>query len=245
MSDNEKTTIRTYHNSNGLPVARLTADRDIWRSDYAGTYCATNATVKVARAGYSVNEAYFEDTQEGPQPGPMAKAWSRIVEDSDSGTFLDVSSHGEAVEVFKRYARIYRPLVPVIERTLQTGYSQSDWVEVIGWIEPNASEPSPSEAPYQTASREHDNLNGHMDIMEAVSRGQFWNVTLDYAEPTFEPDEDDPDTGTYSINWHEGEDRISTLAMEEFEPWKELRECGEHHFSIPDHDTTDDTTHEQ
>lgn len=241
----ETTTIRTYLDSNGLPVARLTAQRDIWRSDYAGTYCTTNATVRIVsepRLAH-INHAYYEDTQEGPHHGPLSAAWDRIVEDGDHSTYLDVDSHEEAVEVFTRYARIFHPMTPVTRRTLQTGYSQGDWVDVIGWIEPNASEPSPGEQPYQTATREHANIEGHFDIMEAVARGQFWTVSIAYAEPTFTPDETDPDTGTYTLEWH-GADDISTLAMEEFDPWEELRECAEWHFNTPDHHTTDDTTHE-
>lgn len=237
MSD--QTVIKTYLHANGAPAARIVATRtDEDFGEKAGTYCHTNAHTVVVSAGYSVAESYYTDTQDALQDGPIMAAWKRY---TDPYTGVDGR---EAAELTQRYARTYWPMVPVIERELQTGYSQGDYVTVLSWVEPANSEPAPNEAPYETATRNKAGIKGHHDIMEAVSRGQFWDVELQTPSFIFEGGYEDRNEYTVTAEWTEDDGPYLTLAMEEFNPWAELIEYAEESFDVPAHTTTDTTTYE-
>lgn len=239
-SNEETTTIRTYTAPNGQPLARITATRDYdGTGEKAGAYCHTTAHTVVIGAGYRVDESYYTDTQT-PQPdGPIMAAWNRYSRD-DYGNEID--GH-EASELTQRYARTYWPMVPVIESRILTGYSQGDEVTVLSWIEPDNLYRTPTEPAYRAAERGHKEIEGHHEIMGAVSRGQYWTVALETAELTYTADDDDDEDTTYTaeVTWTE-KDSVLTLAMEEFDPWAELIECAESNLETPADATTTDAT---
>lgn len=238
MTTTERTAIRYYYDANGAPVARLIAEPD---TDYpiesGGAYCYTNATTVVVNAGYNVDEAYYTDTQDYVPAGPIAAAWERL---------RDEFGADDAVEVLERYARIHYPLVPIVAATLITGYSQGDEVRLLSWIEPGNSELNPGEPRYATATREREAIKEHHEVMAAVSRGQFWSVSVETPCQDWTID-DDGDSAHVNLSWSESADgldsRTSTLALEEFWPWEELRNIGQN-LNIPAHATRFDTSHE-
>ena len=236
----DQTVIKTYFHANGAPAARIVATRA--SEDFGekpGTYCHTNATTVVVGAGYSVDESYYTDTQDALQDGPIMAAWKRY---TDPYTGVD---EREAAELTQRYARAYWPMVPIVENTLQTGYSQGDYVTVLSWVEPANASPAPNEEPYETATRNKAGIKGHHEIMEAVSRGQFWSVELQTPSFTFEGGYEDRDEYTVIADWQEDDEGpYWTLAMEEFDPWAELIEYAEESFNIPAHHTSTTDTYE-
>lgn len=238
----DQTVIKTYFHANGAPAARIVATRT--NEDFGekpGTYCHTNATTVVVGAGYNVDESYYTDTQDALQDGPIMAAWKRY---TDPYTGVD---EREAAELTQRYARAYWPMVPIVENTLQTGYSQGDYVTVLSWVEPDNAEPAPNKEPYETATRNKAGIKGHHEIMEAVSRGQFWAVELQTAALAFERTyADDTDTYTATVEWTTDDDNgpTYTLAMEEFSPWAELIEYAEWTYDVPAHHTSNTDTYE-
>lgn len=229
MSDiNETTTVRTYYDENGLPVARITATRDDERAwnEKPGEYVHTNATVVVVSAGYDIDTSQIEDTQVDNR-GTLHDAWERF-----EGVAM---SHAEHAELMTRYLNAFHPLTPYARRIIQTGYSQGDWVDVLAWIEPDRIiHTGNGPRAYQVATANHQMIEDHFKSMQAVARGQFWDVALEF--PIIHAEMDDgQDTATVTIEWNDTDECISTLCMEEFDPWAECIEVGEYSFDIPGH----------
>ena len=234
----EQTVIKTYFHANGAPAARIVATRtDEDFGEKAGTYCHTTAHTRVTREPYlaHLHRPYYEDTQVPQTDGPIARAWERYSDEYDTD---------DALEMLERYARIFHPMTPVITATLQTGYSQGDWVEIVSWMEEHNQDRQPGEPAYEAAARAAQQIRDHHDIMEAVSRGQFWTVELQTPSFTFETT-DDEDAYTVTADWQEDDEGpYLTLAMEEFSPWAELIEYAEESFNTPAHHTSTTDTYE-
>lgn len=204
----EKTAIalvRKYGNVIGRITARQ--DVDIW--DRPSEYHDSNVTVRVVDAGYRVDESFYERNTDGP----INDAFDRIME-----TWYGHSS--DNVEEFERYMNIFRPNVPMIIESVQTGYSQGDSVTLAVFIEEGKSEPSKGEKVYQTATRELELCKAELKIIGAISRGQFWQVTYE----SLEINSVDMLTDTADVDWTDEDSCGGILCLEEFWPWEELRD---------------------
>lgn len=204
----EKTAIalvRKYGNVIGRITARQ--DVDIW--DRPSEYHDSNVTVRVIDAGYRVDESFYERNTDGP----INDAFDRIME-----TWYGHSS--DNIEEFERYMNIFRPNVPMIIESVQTGYSQGDSVTLAVFIEEGKSEPSKGEKVYQTATRELELCKNELEIIGAISRGQFWQVTYE----SLEINSVDMLTDTADVDWVDEDSCGGILCLEEFWPWKELRD---------------------
>lgn len=237
----DQTVIKTYFSANGTPTARIVATHDTYgnvSAESAGTYCHTTAHTRVTREPYlaHLHRPYYEDTQVPQTDGPIARAWERYSDEYDTD---------DAIEMLERYARIFHPMTPVITTTLQTGYSQGDWVGIVSWMEEHNQDRQPGEPAYEAATRAAQQIRDHHEIMGAVARGQFWDVELQTPTFTFEST-DDGNVYTATAEWEEDDSNgpTYTLCMEEFSPWAELIEYAEESFDVPAHHTSNTDTYE-
>lgn len=208
MSD--KTVIALVRKAGNI-VARIVAEQDVDIWDKPSEHLDSNVTVRVVDAGY-VDESFYERNTYGP----INDAFDRIM----------YPWHGHSsdnIEEFKRYMNIFRPNVPMIIGSVQIGYSQGDSVTLAVFIEEGKSEPSMGEKVYQTATRELELCKSELEIIDAISRGQFWNLTYE----SLEINSVDMDDDSAEVNWTEEDSCGGILCLEEFWPWEELRNCAE------------------
>lgn len=211
----------------GNIVARIVAEQDVDIWDKPSEYHDSNVSVRVIDAGYRVDESFYERNTDGP----INDAFDRIME-----TWYGHSS--DNTEEFERYMNIFRPNTPMIIESVQTGYSQGDSVTLAVFIEEGKSEPSKGEKVYQTATRELELCKAELDIVGAISRGQFWNLAYE----SLEINSVDLDDDSAEVSWTEEDSCGGILCIEEFWPWEELRNCAED--MIDSEESLEDVVHE-
>lgn len=217
-------TLGIIKNDAGAIVGTVTVERDI-HAPYAmkpHEYTDMIGAVRVASAGYNVDESFFEFGG----GDSIGRAWDR---------FSEEYGEREAAEVLARYVSAFRPDVALIDQRVQTGYSQGDEVQLIAWVtlaELKSEDIGAGEPHYKRLGAGHGVLESQLEVIGAIARGQFWDVTrhdvIDVAYTDIDANEDAMTASAEFVL--KREDFISTLAIEEFNPIEELVECAEHNL---------------
>ncbi|WP_029090046.1 hypothetical protein [Brevibacterium album] len=219
----DATTIAYVHNTEDIPVGRITMQDD---HDAPCTYEGPHDYAPGASEGVTVRAVYLPSTvrdgyYETPDSSDHDDSWSRIREGENAegiGQYLRTGD--EAVELFTRYMRVFHPLVPVVERWVQTGYSQGDTVRLIAW----ADERPTSGPVYQRAAAMHERCEHVLDYIGQFARGQFVSVAYEEMSADSARISDSGDEVTLEVSWTEA-DRMSGVMYEaEFNPAPEALE---------------------
>lgn len=219
------TTLGIVKNDAGAIVGTVTVERDIYAPHdmKPHEYMDMIGAVRVVGAGYDVDESFFKF---GAPLGSVTRAWER---------FSEEYGEREAAGVLARYVAAFRPDVALIEQRVLTGYSQGDEVRLIAWVtlaELKREGICAGEPHYRVLSAGHDMLEAQMEVIGAIARGQFWDVTRhDVVDVAYTGIDASEGAMTASAEFVlEEMDSISTLALEEFDPIEELVECAEHNL---------------
>lgn len=213
-------TLGIIKNHAGAIVGTVTVEQDIHGAySVAHEYTDMIGAVRVASAGYRVDESFYEFGGIGDDS--LGHAWER---------FSEEYGEREAAEVLARYVAAFRPDVALIDQRVQTGYSQGDEVRLIAWVtldDLKREDIGAGEPHYKRLSAGHDLLESQMEVIGAIARGQFWDVTRhDVIDVAYADVDASGDAMTASAEFTlERADCILTLAMEEFNPIEELAEC--------------------
>lgn len=182
---------------------------------------ATGGTVRVVGAGYSVRHDYYESTAEGAEAAALASAWERFTEEF---------GEREAAEVMERYLHIFHPFTAFTVGRVLTGYSQGDEVTLAAWMTLGEARATfnDKKPDYKLAAWAHEALEQKFELIGAIARGQFWELTLQEVSG-FELEGDDTCCDV-RLEFGGEVDSTVTLCMEEFDPRKELAELAEWSF---------------
>jgi hypothetical protein len=219
----DATIIAYVHNAESVPVGRITMQDDLDApSTYEGPHdyapaISEGVTVRPVALPRNVRDGYYE-TQDSSDHDD---AWNRIREGENAeGIRQYLRTDDEDVELFTRYMRVFHPLVPVVERWVQTGYSQGDRVRLIAW----ADERPTSGPAYQRAAAMHERCEHVLDYIGQFARGQFVSVAYEEMSADSVQISDGGDEVTLEVSWTEV-DRIGGVMYEaEFNPAPEAFE---------------------
>lgn len=213
-------TLGIIKNDAGAIVGTVKVEQDFHRAYFEQPYEYMDmiGAVRVVSAGHDVDESFYEFG--GVEDDSIGHAWE-----------LYSAEYGaiEAAEVLARYVAAYRPDVALIERRVRTGYSQGDEVRLIAWVtlaELKRERIGAGEPHYRVLSAGHDALESQLEVIGAIARGQFWDVTrYDVTGVTYADVDASEDAMTASAEFALAmADAVSTLAMGEFNPIEELAE---------------------
>ena len=210
----ETKTIAYAYDESGMIVGRVEASQEEHFYEKPHDYMSMFGQYRVVSAGYSVDLDFFEGSHDASR---FSDAWN---------VFEEEFGDSEAADVFERWVRIFWPMCPVVRRTLRTGYSQGDWVEVIAWCDTGTLKREYQHLPvYEAASTAAGVLRSDLEVMEAIARHQFYCVTYTPAtvgEVTVTEDDGDTAYMRATVEFSGVGDSVTTLAMSEFEPEAEL-----------------------
>lgn len=168
---NEDTVFAYAVNRDGVPVYEFRAQHDDYCELPRETLEATGAEVNVrAESNYLVESAYEVETWDD-----LCPAWERFIEEY---------RWDEAVEVLKRFARIFYPLYSVIERT--ENVDQSSWVRMVAWAAPGAFGHD-SEPVFVRATETLGALESWISELFQIAKGEVHAVEMNRLEFEFNP----------------------------------------------------------
>ena len=179
----EREIVGYAYNANGFPThaASIIPDPEplITEEGFAARFsnAGMKASIRVIREPWlaHLRDEYYELKRETR----MEEAWERFSEEFRTD---------DAVELFIRYARIFHPRAVVYHKTLRTGYSQGDWVELILWLE--ADEIDRQWTAYQARDMPlvvrqakateyaYECLKGHCEEFEKACTGDAYGIAL-------------------------------------------------------------------
>lgn len=207
MSDVSTTRVLIDDNT-GLPVGRLTIHEMLEPDAAPNAHLDPSDLVfpDESVATFRYREARLANTLDGwynhNTDNEFIQAFIRTLDTSMTDEF--------AQRVFSRWMRAYHPTIPFEFITLQTGYSQGDWVDMLfvgnpdfwTWVE------SPIERSYKALAY----MKKTIKVFGAFTRGDYHEVTYERPELTY-----DPLTGKVSISWFGDEDQTYfVLALNAF-----------------------------
>ena len=194
----------------------VSAERADWVSESPSEFCSLIGAMRVAGAGYNVRSDYYEYTNDWKHSAALDEAWEM---------FSAEYHEDEAVEVMRRYVAAFRPNTVFKSRTVRTGYCQGDEVRLIAWVsEGEARDEFPDCPTYEALTRADEQLEAALEIVGAVARGQFWDVTVhEVVGAVYGALEvsDGSAAGEVELTLAE-RDSMLTLTVEEFNPIDEL-----------------------
>lgn len=229
--DDYTTIAHVFNNTNDMLVGRVRAKDDIDSPPmYEGPHDyfqpGDDVTVRVISVNHSTRSDWFETKNSSAHDA----AWERIHEGENAegiGEYLRTDD--EAVELFTRYMKIFHPMVPVVTKWIQTGYSQGDSAYLIAWADKQETDTLPA---YKSAAYLHDQCIDMLDFIEKFALNQF--AVAVYEEPIISAMSisEDEESAEIEIVWSEVDRMHSIFYSEEFHPEDEvLRVVGDSWFT--------------
>lgn len=172
----------------GLPVARVRVE-ELQESDYcnlpnAYSYPSEYLDCFGGVASFRYREAYLAHTRDDwynhNTDNDYIQAFIRIVDNSLTEEF--------AIRVFSRYMRTFYPLVPFEFVTVQTGYSQGDWADVLLVGDPDYWDWLDS--PIERSYRALQGIETAHKELGAFTCGDFHKLVVESADITYDIDAD-------------------------------------------------------
>lgn len=168
---NEDTVFAYAVNRDGVPVLEFTATRD---HDYEMPnqfLVDSGAEVNVRAESNNYAESAFEvETWDD-----LCPAWER---------FSDEYGWDEAVEVLKRFARIFYPFYSVFDRTEHI--TRSSWLSVVSWAGPGAFGHD-IEPVFVRATKTWEALQSAISEMFMIANGEVYEVEMNRLQFEFDP----------------------------------------------------------
>lgn len=212
------TTISRIFDKNNMIVGRIRIEDDFDAVDMHGS---VDNFLMLSCADISVrtywNNQISEDFYNSGGDSQISEAWDR---------FCDEYVESEAVEIFKRYMKIFHPMVPLHVESVNTGYSQGDFVGLVLWAEhSDKNDWKRNDGPmFVWSANMLELLKDTASNIGSFVRGQFVSAHLEEPMVVDMDLSEDEESMTADLVWTEVDSSYGIFYTKEFDPSAEVIE---------------------